>query len=80
MNGIGSNLTAIAGALISVALLTLLISHGRQTAGLITAAGSTFNNLLGIVTLQGNGGNLASMGALNPLAFNSLTSGAGIGL
>ncbi len=52
----GDKLTEIALALISVAVLTLLVTRAGGTIGIIGAGTAGFNNLLRTVTAQGNMG------------------------
>lgn len=52
MPGLGRDLTEIASALISVALVALLVSHASGASTVIRAAGETFGGLLSTVELQ----------------------------
>lgn len=47
----------IALALVGVATIALLVSHSKETVGIIQGAGNTFNGLLRTVTLQNQYGN-----------------------
>lgn len=57
------DVTEIAIALIGVATLALLIGRASQTATVIKAGTSGFNDLLRTVTLQSNYGGLPHLGA-----------------
>lgn len=52
--GIGSGLMEIASLLIGVALIALIINRAGDVGQLVQASGSTFNDLLRTVTLQGS--------------------------
>lgn len=59
----GGHLTEIAMAFIGVALVALLVNRQANTAQVIGAGGSVFNDLLRTVTLQNSGmGSVGSMG------------------
>jgi hypothetical protein len=66
-----SGIMGIAMALIALAFFTLVINKSGETSNVIHSAGSTFGNLLGIVTLQNGGfggmmtGNSFSSGLIN---------------
>jgi hypothetical protein len=53
--GIGKGLLEIAFALMSIALIALLLSRSRDTATVVKSISSNFNELLRTVTLQGQG-------------------------
>lgn len=54
--GIGSGLLEIASGLLGIALIALLLNRSRDASKLIQTGGSTFDQLLRTVTLQGGGG------------------------
>jgi len=53
--GIGKGLLEIAFALMSIALIALLLSRSRDTATVVGSISQNFNSLLRTVTLQGQG-------------------------
>lgn len=50
--GLGAGVLEIAMALIGVALVALLVGNSKNAGSLVQTAGSTFGDLLKIVTLQ----------------------------
>lgn len=55
MDGIGRGVIEIAMALISVALIALLVSHARGASDIISSGSQGFGSLLRVVTLQDQG-------------------------
>ncbi len=62
MNSLTETVVTIATAIVGVAILALIVSRKSNTAGVLQAAGSAFNNALGVaispVTGQGYSTNL----------------------
>lgn len=52
----GEKIFAVVMALVSLALVTLLINRYQGTAAIIQTAGGTLNSLFHTLTLQGGGG------------------------
>ena len=64
MDGLGRNITEIAGMFLGIAFVALLINRASDSAMLIETTGKTFGNLLGIVTLQSGYQNFAMQNRL----------------
>jgi hypothetical protein len=47
MDNVSSNIAKVLTAVIGVALVTTLVMNGHQTASVLGAAGTAFNNALG---------------------------------
>ena len=54
--GVGEGLLEIASGLMGIALIALILNRADSASQLIQTGGSTFGNLLNIVTLQNGGG------------------------
>lgn len=54
----GRDISEIAAALISVALVALLVSHASGVKTIVESVGGTFGGLLNTVTLQNSYGNV----------------------
>lgn len=60
MNTAFEAVVTIATALVAVAIIALLVSGRSQTAGVITAAGNSFSNSLGVAVSPVTGGSSSS--------------------
>lgn len=58
MGTFGRDVSEIAAAFISVALVALLVSHASGVSTIVTSVGQTFGGLLSTVTLQNSYGNV----------------------
>lgn len=54
LNGLGRDLTEIAGALIGVAIIGLLVTNASGTAKVVESVSSGFSGVLNTATFQGN--------------------------
>ena len=52
--GIGENLTAIASGLLGIALIALIVGQAKNVNSIVSQAGQTYGNLLGIVINPGS--------------------------
>ncbi len=61
-----TSLTAIATAIVGVAIISVLVSKNANTSGVINAGGSAFSQVLGVAVSPVTGGSIAS-GGINTL-------------
>jgi|GEM_PF-4558166 len=60
-----TSLTAIATAIVGVAIIAVLVSKNANTSDVISAAGNAFGQDLGVAVSPITGGGVASVGSFN---------------